>query len=291
MPDALCGGFTSMSDCPSTIVEDECPRAARPGCCMKTMGRVGAWMFGAVILSGCAAYPIGGPQVRAHATPAASAHYMTSQQIMTQISSKSKRQDSPLAQACKSGGSKACNELGDRLVLKHAYAEARQWYVTSCERVRNAMVPTAARVLQLSRELTLLDRARSDDEGSSADTQKRKAALKSEASEMRSRIQGCLDVGETLKVNGELAQALEYYDVACEFSTLVQDAGEALPGLEHITDTGCAAGKAGRAELTGQTQFSPQLFADLLQQQSQPGAAKRSTGQPEAGMVFGEGDL
>jgi hypothetical protein len=119
--------------------------------------------------------------VRAHATPAASAHYMSSQEFMTRTASKSKRQDSPLAQACKSGGSKSCNELGDRLVLKHAYAEARQWYVTSCERVRSAMVPTATRVLQLSRELNVLDRVRNDDEGSGAATQKRKAELKADA--------------------------------------------------------------------------------------------------------------
>lgn len=242
-------------------------------------------MFGAVILGGCVPYAAQGTQVRAPAPAATSAHYLPS------TASRSKHHESPLAQACKSGGSKSCNELGDRLVLKHAYAEARQWYVTSCERVRNAMLPTATRVLQLSRELKSLERVRSDDEESGAASQKRKLELKSDASEIRARIQGCLDVGETLKVDGELTQALDYYDVACEFSTLVQDAGEAFPGLEHIAESGCAAGKAGRAELTGQTPFSPALFADLLQREPQPGAAKRSARQPEAGMVFGEEDL
>lgn len=257
---------------------------------MKTVSSAGALLFGAVILGGCAAYPVQGAQVRAHTTTAAYAHYTPSQEVMAQTPSESRRQESPLALACKSGRSKSCNELGDRLVLKHAYSEARQWYMTSCEQVRTSMVPTATRVLQLSRELNLLGSERNFDEGSSAATQKRMAALKSDASEIRARIQGCLDVGETLKVDGELKQALEYYDTACEFSALVQDAGEALPGLEHISDSACAAGKAGRAELTGQSQFSPQLFADLLQQR-QPGAAKQRTTQPETGMVFSEGDL
>jgi hypothetical protein len=263
---------------------------ARSGGGMKIMGGAGALTLGAVILSGCVAYSAQGTQVGARATTAAYTHYTPSQEVMARTPSESRRQDSPLALACKSGRSKSCNELGDRLVLKHAYAEARQWYMASCEQVRSSMVPTATRMLQLSRELKLLASMRSDDEGSSANTQKRMAALKSDASEIRARIQGCLDVGETLKVDGELKQALEFYDTACEFSALVRDAGEALPGLEHTSETACAAGEAGRAELTGQSQFSPQLFADLLQQR-QAATAQQRTPQPETGMVFGEGDL
>jgi hypothetical protein len=94
-----------------------------------------------------------------------------------------------------------------------------------------------------------------------------------------------------LKVDGELKQALSYFDAVCEFSTLVDKASEALPDLEGMTETGCAAGKAARAELPGQTEFKPKLFADLVQQSRQPTAAKQTTAKPEAGMTFSEEDL
>ena len=161
--------------------------------------------------------------------------------------------------------------------------------MTSCERVQSAMLPTATRVLELGRDLEQLEKVRSDDEDSAAARQ-RMASLKSDASEIRARVQGCLDVGEALKVDGELKQALHYYDTACEFSLLVEAAGEAVPGLESISERGCAASKAARAELPGRTEFSPQLFTELLKpQRKASGAAQAQT--QEDGMVFSEGDL
>jgi hypothetical protein len=251
---------------------------------MKTV-RAGALIFGAVILGGCAASSVQGAQVRVHTTTTFEP-YVPSQEAVAQASSKSARRESPPARACKGGDSKACNELGDRLTLRHAYAGALQWYETSCGRVRSAMVPTAARLLQLSQELAQLDRVQGDDEGAA---RKRMAPLKSDASEIRARIRGCLDAGEAMKADGQLKQSLAYFDAVCEFSALVEAAGEVLPGLEHISESGCAGGQAGRAELNGQTQFSPRLFADLLPQR--PPAEAQRTAQPDEGMVFSEGDL
>lgn len=257
---------------------------------MKTGSRAGASTFGALILSGCAASLTQGAQVRARPTPGALERNAASDAALSVRLSETARDESPLARACKDGRSKSCNEIGDRLVIKHAYAEARPWYVTSCDRARSAMVPTATRLLQLSEELVQLEKTRLDEEYAAA-AQKRMVALKSAASEIRARLQGCFDAGETFKVDGELKQSLGYYDAVCEFSALVTAAGEALPDLEHITENGCTASQAARAKLSASTPFSPQLFADLLQQQRQPVAAKQHAAQPEAGMVFSEGEL
>lgn len=232
--------------------------------------------------------PTYGHEVRARTTTAA---YVPSQHALDGPARKSSRPESPLTQACKSGSSKACNELGDRLALKHAQAEARHWYETSCERVLTAMVPTATRLMQLSRDLTQLANARSDDDRVNAFNQRKLTALKSDASEIRASIQGCFDTGDTLTLEQELKLSLKYYDAACEFSTLVDAVGEAVPGLEHATESGCEAGRAARARLNDEAPFSPQLFADLTQPHPQVAAVKRSAPQAEPGMVFSEGDL
>jgi hypothetical protein len=260
---------------------------------MKTSNGVGAVIFAALILGGCAASPSQGAQVRVRTTTAAFEHYVPAQSAVAKRTRSSARKESPQARECKSGSSKACNEIGDRLAMKYAHAEAYQWYMTSCERVRSAMVPTATRLMGLSQDLKQLASARSEE--ASAANQKRLAELKNDASEMRARIQGCLDVGETLKLDAEPKQSLAYYEAVCEFSTLVGVVGEAVPGLQHITESGCAASQSARAELSMTGQFTPQQFVHLTQPQApaRPAAtAKHSAPKSEeGGMVFTEGDL
>jgi len=247
---------------------------------MKTSRVAAVLVLKALILGGCAASPSQGAQVRVHTTTAAFEHHASSHAASAEDSARPARKESPLAHACKTGSSKTCNELGDGLAIKHAHAEARQWYETSCERVRSAMLPNATRLMQVSQDLKQLD---------SSESPQASAELKNDAAEIRARIQGCLDVGESLKTDHELKQALKYYDAVCEFSTLVEVVGEAAPALQHVTESGCAAGADVRAELGG-AQFSPRMFADLAQPQEQA-PARPSKSNSEEGMVFSEGDL
>lgn len=249
---------------------------------MKTWRVVGALLLGAASLNGCAASPLQGAQVRVHTTTAAFEHHAPAQTSFAQRSRKPGHKESPTAHACKAGNSKACNEIGDRLVIKHAYAEARQWYATACDRVRNAMQPSAERLMQIGHDLSQT--------GSNAPNPARMAELKSDASELRARIQGCFDTGEMVKADGELKQSLAYYDVACEFSTLVEAVGESVPGLQLVTDNGCAASQGTRAKLNNNTQFTPRLFAGLTEQRK-AAAAKQSAPQSEDSMVFSGEEL
>jgi hypothetical protein len=219
---------------------------------MKTWCGAGALLLGALISGGCAASSVQGAPVRVHTTTAAFEHSASSETAFASPARHSSRGGSPLARECKAGSSKACNEVGDRLVIKHAYAEATQWYMTSCQRVRGDMVPTAKRLLQLSRDIA---------QGA--------AAAKSDASEIRARIQGCFDTGEMLRAEDELKQALNYYEAACEFSTLVEAVEASVSGLEQISDNGCAATQAARAKLS-KAAFTPQLFVGLAQEQAAP---------------------
>jgi hypothetical protein len=248
---------------------------------MKTSSSVGAFIFGTLILGGCAASPVQGAQVRVRTTTAA---FETHLPALAHRTKKSSQRESPIAHECKTGSSKACNELGDRLTIKHAYTEAHQWYLNSCERVRSSMVPSATHLLQLSRELNQLG------EGANANP-KTVAQLKSGVTEIRARIQGCLDAGETLKLDAEAKQALKYFDTACEFSTLVEAVGQAVPGFQYVAESGCVRGQSARAELPGEMPFSPKLFAQLTEKKAPPAAEKASAPPSEEGMVFNEGDL
>jgi hypothetical protein len=257
---------------------------------LKTSGLASAFVLGAVISSGCAAAPTQGAQMRLHTTTAASVLQRPAQGAKTQVEARSAhKSSSPLTRACKGGDSKACGQLGDRLTIKYAYEEAHEWYTIACKRVSSAMMPTANRVLLLSQELTRLSAQRSDDEGQNAANQQRIVELKSEASEIRARIQGCFDAGDTLKL--EPKQALTYFDTVCEFRALVEATGEGMPGLEHIAEIGCTAGQTVRAKLNDRVGFEPQLFAELVQQQARTVAAKQSATQDEQGMVFNETDM
>jgi hypothetical protein len=239
---------------------------------------------------GCAASAAEGAHVRVSTTSAAYQSYAPAQLAVTGRVKKSRGKESPRVNACKSGNSRTCNELGDGLAIKHAHAEAQQWYATSCERVRSSMVPNASRLMQLSQDLAQVSSAAKRDGEDSSGTHKKLAELKSDLSEIKARIQGCLDVGHALKAEHEPRQALKYYDAVCEFSTLVEAVGEAAPGLQHVTETGCAEGEQARTELSGEPHFSPGLFADLAQPQEHA-AAKPSASKSAEGMVFSEGDL
>lgn len=224
---------------------------------MKTWCGAGAPLLGALILAGCAASSVQGAPVRVHTTSAAFEHSAPSE---TAFASRSTAKGgSPVARECKGGSSKACNEIGDRLAIKHAYSEATQWYLTSCERVRGAMVPAAQRLLQAGQD----------------------AAAKREVPELRARIQGCFDAGEMMRAEGELKQSVPYYDAVCEFSTLVETLGESVLGLEHLADNGCAATQSTREKLH-QSALTPALFVDVLKQHA---AAQESAGQGDD-MVF-----
>jgi hypothetical protein len=247
---------------------------------MKTSSSAGAFILGALILSGCAAAPSQGPQVRVRTTTAASETYLPA---LAHRTKKSAHKESAGGQACKAGNSKACNEIGDRLTIKHAYTEAHQWYLNSCERISSAMVPSATRLMQLSRELKQLG------EGANP---KVAAELKSGTSEIKARVQGCLDAGQTLKIDAEPKQALKYFDLACEFSTLVETVGSTVPGLQYVTETGCSEGQSTRAELSMSAPFNPQLFVHLTEPPAKRAeVAKPSEAPSEEGMVFNEGDL
>jgi hypothetical protein len=240
-------------------------------------------------LGGCAGAPAQGTQLRVHAASAAYEHNAQAHSQIIHAPKRSGHKESPLLRACKSGSSKSCNELGDRLTLKHAYTEARQWYLTSCERVSNAMLPSGSDLMRLSQEITRLGSAHGDDERSEEANHKRLAQLNSDAAEIRARVQGCFDVGETLKLDAEVKQSLKYYETVCEFSTLVEAVGDAVPGLQRVTESGCAEGETAR--LTTRTQFSPQLFAHLVEAPAKTAAAKQSPAQSADSMVFNEEDL
>ena len=240
---------------------------------MKTSHAAGVLLLKALILGACAASPSQGAQVRVHTRTAAFEQHASSHAASAPDSARPARKESPLAHACKTGSSRSCNEIGDRLAVKHAYAEAMQWYGTACDRARGAMVPTAARLLELSRDLT-----------QQATSAAKKAELRSDASEIRARIQGCFDAGEMQRAVEEPKQALTYYEAVCEFSMLVEVVGETVPGLEHVTASGCAAGDATRAKLS-KGPFSPQLFAEVLEQQ------QKAPAPADADMVFTMGEL
>jgi hypothetical protein len=150
------------------------------------------------------------------------------------------------------------------------------------------MLPTATRLMQLHQELKQLSSAKSDEQ--SAASQRRVAELKSEASEIKARVQGCFDAGDILKADDELKQALKDFDTACEFSTLVPAIGESVPGLEYVADNACAAGQSVRAQMSGASAFDPQLFAAVLAPKAKP-ASKQTVKESEEGMVFSESDL
>ena len=247
---------------------------------MKTWLGAGMVLLGALLVDGCAA-STQGAQVRVHNTSAAFEHRAPSTQFASH-SKKSGRKESPLAHACKAGSSKSCNELGDRLAIKHAYTEARQWYGTSCDRVRGSMRPNAERLLLLSQNL-------SKPEISPAMI----TELKGEAAEIKARIQGCFDTGEMVKVDGELKQSVPYYETVCEFSTLVPVVGETGASLEHVTDSACATGQSARAKLGNNVPFTPQQFADLAEPKQQPkeSGGKASAAQADDNMVFSGDEL
>lgn len=256
---------------------------------MKTSVGAGGLLFGALILGACGAAPVQGAQLRVHATTAASIQYVAPRSQLAAPTRSQPRQTSPAMRACKGGSSKSCGELGDRLTIKHAYAEAHRWYVIACDRVSGAMLPTGERMLRLSQELTAATSRHSEDEAENDANRRRVAELKGDASELKARLQGCFDAGETLKMNADdLRQALKFYDTVCEFSGLVASAGEAVPGLEHLTESGCSAGQSARAQLSSKSTFEPSVFNELLQ----PGAsAAKQPAQPDQGMVFSEGDV
>lgn len=247
---------------------------------MKTSQRVVAFVLGAGTLAGCAATAQPSSQVRMRTTTAAFQGYANAQETRIDRVKRSGK-ESPRVHACKTGSSKVCNELGDGLAIKHAPTEARVWYVTACERVRTSMLPNATRLMYLNQEIV---RAEGGESGPAAG--KRLAELRSDASEIKARIQGCLDAGESLKTDSEFKQSLRYLDAVCEFSTLVDSVYSAAPSLENMTDSACSAGAQARARL-GELPFEAQLFAELVKPKAKPASNNAS----EGGMVFTEGDL
>jgi hypothetical protein len=234
--------------------------------------------------------------VRVRTTTAAFEHYAPAPSATTKRTRSASRKESPGAQACKAGNSKSCNEIGDRLSVKYAYREAHQWYLTSCERVRSAMEPTATRLIGISQDFKQLGGGRSDE--TSTANRSRMAELKNDAAEIKARIQGCFDVGEALKLDAELKQSLAYYEAVCEFSTLIEAVNEAVPGLQHVTESGCTAAQSTRAALTNPTQFKPEMFVHLTKPPAKPAAAAKQNkaaqnkaAQSDEGMVFNESDL
>lgn len=260
---------------------------------MKTSSCAGVVLFGAMIFGGCAAAPVQTSHMRVHTTTAASVERVSVQGATQFAGSKqAKHKDGPAVTACKKGSSKSCNEVGDKLTSKHAYTEAREWYMTSCKRVSGAMEENATRLLELHGQLVQLANAR--DEGDPEPEvivarQKTAMDLRAQASEIRARVQGCLDVGDTLKLDDEPRQSLKYFDTACEFSTLLETVGDTVAGLQHTAETGCAQGQSVRAEISDRSQFSPQLFADLSV--PQPEAQPAPAAQADEGMVFGEEEV
>jgi hypothetical protein len=253
---------------------------------MATSKRAVQIILGAMTLAGCAATASPGAQVRVRVATAAFEQHSDAQ--LSERLGRRARKDSPSVSACKSGNSKLCIEVGDRLVVKHAPLDALEWYTTACDRVLNAMVPNATRMMQLSQSLKEYGSARAEE---STASQKRVAELKSEASELKARIQGCYDTGDTLKSDSELRQSLKYFDAACEFSTLLGVVGEAMPGLEYVVNNGCSAGEAVRAQLNEQA-ASPRLFTELLAPTPKAKPEKKETvQQSEEGMVFSESDM
>lgn len=252
---------------------------------MRTSSCTGAFLLGAVMLTGCAS-PMQAAPVRVRvATAAFEQRSMAHSQLAERIG-KSSRKDSPGISGCKSGNSKSCIEVGDRLVVKHAPQEALQWYTIACQRVIDSMLPSANRLLQLNQSLKEFGAQ----EPNTA-SQRRVAELKSEASEMKARVQGCFDAGDLLKSESELKQSLKYFDAACEFSTLVKTVGESVPGLEYVANNGCTAGESVRAQIPAQPSFSPKLFSELVEPKAKPKAKQAAPKDDEGGMVFSESDL
>jgi hypothetical protein len=246
---------------------------------MKTWLGAGMVLLAALTVEGCAASTTQGSGVRVHTTSAAFEHRAPSQAFSSQ-SKQAGRKESPTAHACKAGSSKACNELGDRLAIKHAYSEARQWYGTSCDRVRGSMRPNAERLLLLSQNLRNTEASPS-----------MLAQLKNEAAEIKARVQGCFDTAEMVKTDGELKAAVPFYEATCEFSTLVPLVGDTMASLEHVTESACATGQAARAKLGNNVPFQPQLFADLAEPKPQPGKGKQAPAAAEDSMVFSGDEL
>lgn len=245
---------------------------------MKTWLGAGMVLLGALTMEGCAASTTQGSGVRVHTTSAAFERHAPSQ-AFSSPSRKAGRKESPTAHACKAGSSKSCNELGDRLAIKHAYTEARQWYGTACDRVRGSMRPNAERLMLLSQNMK-------NPEASPTMV----AELKNEAAEIKARVQGCFDTAEMVKTDGELKQSVAFYETACEFSTLVPLVGDAVASLEHVTESACATGQATRAKLGNNVPFQPQLFADLVQPKPQA-KGKHAPAPAEDSMVFSGDEL
>jgi hypothetical protein len=236
----------------------------------------GECVVAGVLLSGCAVGAATAPHDRT--PPAPPSHQLH----LTRASAAEHKKESPTAQACKSGVSKACDEIGDRLMVKHAYAEARQWYAIACERARGAMVPTATQLLHVSHNL-----------GQPNTPPARSAALKADGSELAARLQGCLDAAETLRAEHELALALPYYDAVCEFSALAEAVGDTLPAFSAVVERSCTGTQTVRSTLRSAA-FTPSLFDDLADQAradtAQEASAKAASEQG-ADMVFSMSEL
>jgi len=264
---------------------------ARVGCAHReiemTSSNRGITFMLAVVLGGCAATAAGGAEVRTRTTTAAFERYSSTQgSLGERVERSGGGKESPRARACKSGNSKTCNELGDGLVIKHAESDAERWYAISCERVRGSMVANATSLMGLTQDLSQIEGE------SGAGANKRAAELKSEVSEIKARIQGCLDTGDLLKASGESKQSLKFYDAVCEFSTLVQAVSASMPSLETTTANACAAGERVRASLSGEPNFSPEMFVELTKPKKKAAEKKPTTSSDsEEGMVFSEADL
>jgi hypothetical protein len=242
---------------------------------MARMWSAECWVAG-VLLSGCAVGAATAPH--GHTPPAPPSYQLH----LARVSAADPRKESPTAQACKSGVSKACDEIGDRLMVKHAYSEARQWYALACERARGAMVPTATQLLQLSHDL-----------GQPNTPPVRSAALKGDASELAARLHGCLDVAETLRAEHELALALPYYETVCEFSALAEAVGDRLPAFSAVVERSCTGTQTARGALHSAA-FAPSLFGDLAQQaraDSAEEASAKAVSEQGTDMVFSMSEL
>lgn len=257
---------------------------------MKTSSSAGAFVLGAMILGGCAAGQVTG-SVHVRTATAASVQHATLGGT-AQRSKKAHGKASPQARACHAGTSKSCNELGDKLVIKYAYAEAREWYMSSCKRVVDSMEPNAQRLLSVHDQLVQLQSSpvQADDAEAMANVSKQSADLKSEGLEIKARIQGCLDVGDTLQRDGEPRQALKYFDAVCEFSALTESMGEAVAGFDVVAERGCNASQAARKQLSEKSAFNPQLLGSVVDAHVAQQAPTPRADAADQGMVFSEDD-
>jgi len=231
----------------------------------KSLWGMGTWWLAGLMWTGCATSTGAGPHSRAHAAPPAPPLHLSA----ASSAAKGAKKDSPLVHACRTGNSRACNDLGDRLMVKHAYGEAGQWYRIACERARSAMLPTAAQLVRLSHDLA-----------QPAESAARTAALKADAAEITARVRGCFDAAETLRTEHELGQAVTYYEAACEFSALGEVVGDTVPTFAIVVERGCAGTQAARAELRSGA-FNPTLFNDLVEQTREEAAKATAAAAPE----------